>query len=353
MKLSAIARTVAVAALAGGLAVAMSTSSEAQGKRIKWKMASTFPGKLVQLGTGGKRFEALIKKISGGNIQMKFFEPGALVPAFGVFDAVQAGSVDAGWSASGYWVGKIPAAIWFTTVPFGPRGSEYLAWLEFGGGQELWDEIYAKQGLKAVPCGLLAPEASGWFRKEIKSVEDLKGLKMRFFGLGAQVMQKMGVSTQLLAGGDIFPALERGTIDATEFSQPAIDLKLGFYQVAKHYYFPGWHQQSSILELLMNKGKWDALTDQQQTQIKTACGDNIQYMLAEGEAIQLPALKELQSKGVKIHRWPDSFLAQLKEKWEEVLAEQSAKDADFKRVAESLNAFRAEYGKWKNLIYLQ
>ncbi len=352
MKFSSFLKTVAAVGVAGGLTAAVSMDANAADKRVKWKMHSTFGSKLTQLGTGGKRFEKLIKEISGGNIQIKFFEPGALVPALQGFDAVQAGSVDASWGAAGYWVGKIPAAGFFTAVPFGPRASEYLAWIKFGGGQELYDELYAEQGVKGVFCGIIAPEASGWFRKEIKGLDDLKGLKMRFFGLGARVMEKMGVSTQLLASGDIFPALERGTIDATEFSMPAIDLKLGFYQVAKHYYFPGWHQQSSILELLVKKDKWDALSDTQRMQILHTCDANIAYMLAEGEAIQVAALQELQSKGVTLHRWPQDFLDALQKAWDEVLAEESAKNAGFKKVAESLGKFRENYKTWKDMGYL-
>jgi len=162
--------------------------------------------------------------VSGGTFRIKFFEPNALIPAKGCFDAVGEGSVDACWSTTGFWYGKEPALAMFTAVPFGPAAGEYLAWFYFGGGEELMDEIYAKHGLKSVQCGIIAPEASGWFRKEINTLDDLKGLKMRFYGLGAKVMEKLGVSTQLTAGGDIFRALERGSIDATEFSMPVIDL---------------------------------------------------------------------------------------------------------------------------------
>ena len=188
---------------------------------------------------------------------------------------------------------------------------------------------------------------------EIETADDLQGLKMRFFGLGARVMEKMGVSTQLLAPGDIFPALERGTLDATEFSQPAIDLNLGFYQVAKHYYFPGWHQQSTYLELLVNLDTWKALSDTQRAQVETACRANIQTTIAEGEAIQVEALNTLRDKGVVIHQWPEEILASLEAAWLEVVAEESAEDADFKRVWESLSAFRETYQTWNSLGYLR
>ncbi len=322
-------------------------------KRIRWKMASWFPSNMTQLGSMGKNMVDRLERVSGGNIKIKFFEPNALIPAKECFDAVAAGSVDACWSTPGYWYGKEPALAMFAAVPFGPSAGEYLGWIFFGGGYKLWDEIYKKHGLKSIPCGVIAPEASGWFRKEIKSIEDLKGLKMRFFGLGAKVMEKVGVSTQLIAGGDIFPALERGSIDATEYSMPAIDLNLGFYQVAKHYYFPGWHQQSTVFELLLNRKAWDALNDTQQAQIEVSCGDAFREGLAEGEAIQGKALAELRKKGVKIHRWSQSILDTLEEKWAEVAAADVARDATFKKVWESYSAFRKEYAVWKDLGYLK
>ena len=180
----------------------------------------------------------------------------------------------------------------------------------------------------------------------------MKGMKMRFFGLGAKVMEKIGVSTQLIAGGDIFPALELGTIDATEFSMPAVDLNLGFYQVAKHYYFPGWHQQSTLFELMINMDKWNKLSDTQKVQIEVTCGDNMRNSIAEGDAIQIEALETLKSKGVMIHKWSNEILETLENAWMEVVEEESAKNEDFKRSWNSLNDFRKNYKTWKNLGYL-
>ena len=176
---------------------------------------------------------------------------------------------------------------------------------------------------------------------------------MRFFGLGAKVMEKVGVSTQLLAGGDIYPALELGTIDAAEFSMPAIDLELGFYQIAKHYYFPGWHQQSTFLEFMVNLDKWNSLSNTQKVQIETVCGDSIRQSIAEGEAIQIPALNILKSKGVQVHTWPDEFLDKFRSSWEEVAREMAAENEDFARVWKSLSDFRETYKEWKNLGYLK
>ncbi|WP_278371910.1 TRAP transporter substrate-binding protein, partial [Thalassospira xiamenensis] len=296
-----------VAVLAAATLTTVAPDADAA-DRVRWKMGSTYPGSLTQLGTLGKRVDEKIDEVSGGNIQIKFYEPGALVPALEVFDAVSTGSIDAAFSTPGYWAGKVPALQLFGAVPFGPQAGEYLAWVKFGGGQEIFDRLYAEHGIKSLFCGLIAPEASGWFSKEINTVEDLKGLKMRFFGLGAKVMEKLGVSTQLLSAGDIYPALELGTIDATEFSMPAIDLKLGFHQVAKYYYFPGWHQQSTFFDLMINKEKWEGLDKTQQAQIEAVCNDNLAYGFAEGEAIQFAALKELQEKGVNIKKWSPEML---------------------------------------------
>jgi len=345
----------AVAALAlGGLlgAAGLQSTALAADKRVNWKMGSAFPSKLVQLGSLGVSLSKKIERVSGGNVRLKFFEPNALVPPLEMFDAISAGSLDAAWSTPGYWVGKDEAFAMFSAVPFGPRAGEYAGWMYYGGGQELMDELYEPFGIKSIVCGVIAPEASGWFRKEIKSIDDLKGLKMRFFGLGAKVMEKIGVSTQLIAGGDIFPALERGSIDATEFSMPAIDLNLGFYQVAKHYYFPGWHQQATLFELMMNRKKWDGLSKVQQAQIEISCGDNFREGLAEGEAIQGKALATLKSKGVTIHRWPPEVLAELNKAWDEVAGELSASNANFKKVWTSFQKFRAEYQIWNDLGYL-
>lgn len=334
------------------LGLTFSNSADAQ-KKVRWKMQSTFGSKLSIIGEGGVNFSNTVKTLSDGKLELKFFEPGALVPSLEGFDAAKRGSVDAIWGTAGYHVGKFPALAWFTAVPFGPGVGEYLAWMKYGGGDEIYNELYTSQGVKGLHCGVIAPEASGWFRKPINSIADLKGLKMRFFGLGAPVMQKLGVSTQLLSAADIYPALERGVIDATEFSMPSIDLSLGFYQIAKHYYFPGWHQQASILELLMNKKKWDGLSDHNKFIIETACDANIMWTFVKGEAIQFKAMKTLQEKGVTIHKWPDSILKKIEAAWMEVLAERTAKDPLFKRTYASYSAFRKNYAVWKDHGYLK
>ncbi len=351
MDFSKIFKGMAVAGVGAAVMLAMWSTADAQ-ERLRWKMASAFGSKLSILGPSGVRFSTNVDRMSGGKMQIKFFEPGALVPVLEIHDSVGKGALDSAWTTPGYHIGRIPALAFYSAVPFGPGATEYLGWFLFGGGNEIYDEIYAGIGIKGLRCFAIAPEASGWFRTEIKSLDELKGLKMRFFGLGALVMNKLGVSTQLLAGADIYPALERGVIDATEFSMPSIDYDLGFYQIAKHYYFPGWHQQTSSGEFIMHKPAWEALSDQQQAIIETSCGETLGWSVIKSDVIQSEAMRKLQAKGVIIHRWPDSTVAIFREKWDEVLKENMAKDTLFKRVADSYLAFRADYVLWKEHGYL-
>jgi len=333
---AAIALTVTMAA----------TTADAQ-DRVRWKMQSAFGSQLPHIGASGVRFQKDLERMSGGRLEVKFHEPGALVPTLECFDAASKGAVEACWTTPGFHAGKIPALPFFTTVPFGPGLGEFTAWLWFGGGKALKNEIYAPHGLYSVDAYCHGPETSGWFRREIKNVDDMKGIKMRFFGLGAKVMQKVGVSTQLLAPADIFPALERGVIDATEFSMPTMDIKQGFHQVAKFNYFPGWHQQVSCAEVLMNKKAWDALPDQYKAMIDIAGKAQVAITNAESEYMQFSAMQEMAEKHkVQIKRWSDEDLATYEKLWVEVVAEESAKDPLFKKVADHYFNFRKQYAIW-------
>ena len=345
MKLKSILSIGLALGLAGGLV--LGTSADADAKKVRWKMQSTFGSKLPHLGTSAVRFSQNVKDITDGQLNIKFFEPGALVPSLECFDAVSKGALESCWTTPGYHTAKYPALAFFTTVPFGPQIGEFMAWKWFGGGNDLKQEIYDKHNLIAFDSFAIGPETSGWFKTEITSLEQVKGLKMRFFGLGAKVMQKMGASTQLLAGADIYPALERGVIDATEFSMPTIDIKLGFYQIAKYNYFPGWHQQVSVSELLMNKDAWNKLSKQHQATIKVALGESVMHTYAETEAKNFGGMAEMQQKhGVTVKRWPDETLAKFEKAWFEVVKEESAKDALFKKVADHFYDFRAKYKVW-------
>ncbi len=331
-----------------------SGSSTPAGKKVVLKMTSVFPSSLQLLGDSGTKMAKNVRRLSGGTLELKFFEPGALVPGLEAIPAVAKGSVEAAWSAPGFFSGTDVTFNFFSTVPFGPDAPELLAWLYHGGGNELADELFARHSIKAIPCAINPPQGSGWFRKEIKSLDDLKGLKMRFFGLGARVLDKVGVATQLLAPGDIFQALQLGTIDATEFAMPSSDENFGLYQVAKYYYLPGWHEPSSLLHLFVNLDVWNRLSDQHQAVLQIACGDSLRDTLARGEALQAPALRRMRDKhGVRIISWPSEILDAYRKAWQEVVAEESAANLEFKRVYESYSAFREDYAIWRENGYLK
>ncbi len=327
-------------------------AEEPTGGKVRWKLASAYTSETPILGELIARFIDNLDVLSDGDIDIQYFEPNALVPPLEIFDAVAQGSIDAGYSTPGFWAGKDAALQLFASVPFGPAAPEYMAWFYHGGGQDLLDELYAGHNLKSLLCMIFPPEASGWFRQEITSVDDLRGLKMRFFALGARVMEKVGVSTQLLAGGDIYPALELGTIDATEYASPAIDRQLGFHEIAKHYYFPGWHQQSTWAEILLNLENWNALSPRQQRMFEVACGDMVREAVSYGEAAQVPALEYLEGQGVQLHRWSPDMLQTFAAAWDEVAAEEAAGNENFARAWDSLRAFRERYAVWRDLGYL-
>jgi len=335
--------------------VSSTTAMAAKEKKVLLKVPICFATVLPGLGTTISWVSDRIEDTSGGSLKMKVYEPGKLVAPFEILDAVSKGKVNAGYATAGYWAGKIPASPIFSAIPFGPEAGEYLAWLYYGNGMKLYQEMYDQAGynVKVLLCGIIAPETSGWFKQPITSPADLKGMKMRFFGLGGQAMQKLGASVTLLPGGEIFPALEKKAIDATEFSMPAIDQRLGFHKVVKYNYFPGWHQQATIFELLINKDVWNGMSKHQQTVLeiitKAATADSFAYT----EAIQGKVMKEnVEKRGVKNMYWPKAMLDTYQKAWNEVAAEQSAKDAYFKKVWDDLSAFRSEYKLWQTYGFL-
>jgi TRAP-type mannitol/chloroaromatic compound transport system substrate-binding protein len=352
MRVSRLFQSLLSVSLAASL-IFLSFSNVQALERVRWKMQSAWGSQVKILGETGLYISDTIKTISDNKIQLRFHEPTALVPVLEMWDAVKQGSLDAAFTTPGYHAGKIPAVSFFSAVPFGPGVLEFTAWLRYGGGQELKDRIYGDHGLISLQCLITAPETAGWFRTKVTRVEELKGIKMRFFGLGAMVMSKLGVSTQLIAGGDIFPALEKGVIDATEFAMPTMDLGYGFYQVAKYNYFPGWHQQSTASELLMNKAKWDKLSKLAQSLIRTTCNDAYLWSAVKSDADQFEAMAELESKGVTFVVWEDSELEKFKKAWEEVVEEKSAEDPLFKEVYASYSTFRKNYAIWGDRAYLK
>ncbi|MEQ8823197.1 MAG: TRAP transporter substrate-binding protein [Filomicrobium sp.] len=323
--------------------------------KLLLKTPIAFATALPGLGSPIPRVAEQLKLMSGGTLRMKVYEPGKLVPPFEILDAVSTGKINSGYTTSGYWAGKIPAAPLFSAVPFGPEAGEYMAWLYYGNGLKLYQEMYDQAGynVHVIPCAIIAPETSGWFAKEIKSADDLKGLKMRFFGLGGKVMQKLGVATSLLPGGEIFPALEKGAIDATEFSMPAIDARLGFHKLVKFNYFPGWHQQATVFEVLINKDVWNGASKQHKAILENACKASMADSFAEGEAIQHAALiKNVEKHGVQMKTWNAEMLSLFRKTWDEVADEEAKKDAFFAKVLADLKSFREGYAVWKTNAFL-
>lgn len=338
-----------------GLVIVSSGAVAADAKPVLLKVPVAFPTTLPGLGTTMKWVADRVELVSNGSITMKLYEPSKLVAPFETLDAVSTGKVNAGYTAAGYWAGKIPAAPLFTAIPFGPEAGEYLAWLWYGNGGKLYQEMYDQAGyhVHVIPCGIIAPETSGWFAKPISSAAELKGLKMRFFGLGGLVMQRLGASTNLLPAGEIFPALEKGAIDATEFSMPAIDERLGFYKIVKYNYYPGWHQQASVLELLINKETWNAMSEGQQMTLDVLCKAATADSFAYTEAIQFDVMKRnVEQHGVTNLYWSDDMLALFQQTWNEVAREEAARDAFFKKVWDDLSAFRAKYDIWEAHAFL-
>jgi TRAP-type mannitol/chloroaromatic compound transport system substrate-binding protein len=347
-----ILKRAGIVAMAVVVATAMG-SGVADAQKVRWKMHTAFGKNVSVLGPVGYRIADMVRAMSGGDFDIKVFEPGALAGGYAYYDPVSQGAFEAAYGTPGANQGKNTAFAFLSTWPFGPGAIEFNTWLRHGGGIEIAEELYAKDNIKYFYCGMIPPETSGWFRMEITSLDQLKGLKMRFFGIGAKVMQKFGVSTQQLAGGDIYPALELGTIDATEFSMPSIDRSYGFYQIAKYNYFPGWHQQSTTAEILVNVDKWNALPATYQAMFETACTANIALELAEGEALQPAAMLANEAAGVHNMTWSDEILDQFRAAWEEVLAEEIAANPDVARLWDSFTTFHEDYKIWGDRGYLK
>jgi len=300
-------------------------------------------------------FADSVNSMADGRLRIKVFGPDELVGAMEVLDVVASGKVEAGYASSGFWGGKMPAAPLFSAVPFGPDTAEYLSWFYHGNGMELYQEMYDRHGfeVKVLICGIIPPETSGWFAQRIESVEDLQGLKMRFFGLGGEVMERLGVGVRILPPGEIYPALEKGVIDATEFSVPSIDERLGFYKIVDYNYFPGWHQRCTILELLIHKPVWNELSESQRSIIENAARANIIRGLVFGEGNQGAAMKRNEERGVRQELWSDEMLEVFERTWNELAAEKAAEDEFFRKVWEDLQAYRREYAEWESKANLR
>ena len=313
---------------------------------ISWRMTTSWPKSLDTLFGGAEHVAKRVAAATGGKFNIKVFAAGEIVGGLQVLDAVQNGTVECGHTATYYNFGKDPTFALSCAVPFGMNARGQNAWMYHGGGLELMREFYKEYNCLQIPAGNTGTQMGGWFRKEIKTVADLKGLKFRVGGFAGQVLTKLGVVPQQIAGGDIYPALEKGTIDAAEWVGPYDDEKLGFYKVAKYYYYPGWWEAGPELDVLVNIKAWEALPKEYQAILETACGDANIDMLAKYDTLNPPALKRLIANGVLLRPFSNEILAACYKAANEVYAETSAKNAKFKKVYDAMVKFRTDHVQW-------
>ncbi|MEM7216827.1 MAG: TRAP transporter substrate-binding protein [Pseudomonadota bacterium] len=341
-----------VGAPGGAAASETETTNVASQASVRWRVPIAFGTNLPALGDNIVYVADLLRRFSSGRIDLNVYEPGEIVPTFSIVDAVRDGKVQAGYTWLGYDQGKIPASALLGAVPFGLEPWEYSAWWFEGGGRELGEALYAKYGVHLLFCGIIGPETAGWFRRPINSLADVAGLKIRFAGLGGKVIGELGASVTMLPGGEIFQALEKGAIDATEYSLPVVDQKLGFDRVAKLNYFPGWHQPSTASHLAINQSSWQRLSGADQAAVEAACTAGVTRNLARSEQLQGGIIAGFPGIGVTAGRLPDDMLRQLQAVTERVMQEEANKDPDFAKIYASQRAFRADYAHWKRLAYL-
>lgn len=320
--------------------------------RFNWKMTSSYgkgspfymegPGSATDL---ARR----IREMSDGRLNIQVFGAGELIPAFEGFDAVRAGTVEMNHSNAYFWTGKTAAAQYFAAVPFGMNFQGMNAWLYDGGGIDLWNEVYAPFGMVAMPCGNTGVQMTGWFKKEIRSLADLRGLKMRIPGLAGRVYANLGVHVRVLPAGEIFPALERGVIDAAEFVGPYQDRRLGLQRAAKFYYTTGWHEPATVSELLINKAAWDRLPKDLQAIVSNAAAACNVIGEAWCQKANSEAMEDLKKQGVTVRPLPDDVIKALKAETAKVLAEATARDPLTKKVHDSYFAFKAQYDRWSEV----
>jgi len=344
-----LVKTGGVLTAAGAAAATIDAPNVIAQPKFQWKMVTTWPPGLATLHGAALRFAKFCDDMSGGRLKIQVFAAGELVPAFGAFDAVVGGNVEVAHSAAYYWAGKTPACQWFSAVPYGLSAQGMNAWFYEGGGLDLWEEVYKPFGLIPRPCGSTGTQMAGWFKRKINSMADFKGLKMRIPGLGGKVVAKAGGTIVLLPGGEIYPALERGVVDAAEWVGPEDDMKLGLHNAARYNYYPGWHEPGTALEAFLNKKAVDALPADLRAIVDHACqADNI-AVLADYNVKNAKGLIELQTKfkgKVEVLPLPGDVLKALKPLAEDTLEEEAARDPLAKKVHEAFKKFRGLYNAW-------
>jgi TRAP-type mannitol/chloroaromatic compound transport system substrate-binding protein len=334
---------------AGVLSATAATQAVAQAPAlpsVRWRCTSSFPKSLDTIYGGAETLAKRVSAITGGKFQIQVFSAGEIVPAFGAADAVQNGTVECCHTASYYFVGKNKTFAFDTTLPFGLNQRQQNAWIYFGGGLQLVRDFFKEYGFVSFPGGNTGVQMGGWWKKEVKSVADLKGVKFRIAGLGGEVLSRLGVVPQQIAGGDIFPSLERGVIDGAEWVGPYDDEKLGFYKVAPHYYYPGWWESNSMYSFYVSQKEWDKLPKEYQAAFEAAAYEANLDMMAEYDFKNPAALRSLISKGVKLHAFSNDIMKAAQDAAFDLYEEESAKNPSFKKIYEPWKKFRDEIYLW-------
>jgi len=338
------------AGLGGGAMVAAGTLAAPaiaqSAPELKWRLASSFPKSLDTLYGAGEVFAKYVAEATDHRFQIRVFASGEIVPGLQVADAIQNGTVECGHTAGAYYVGKDPTWAFDTAIPFGTNARQQDAWINWGGGRELLAEFYKGYNIHGMACGNTGAQMGGWFRKEIKTIDDMKGLKFRIAGLAGEVCNRVGAVSQQIAGGDIYPALEKGTIDAAEWVGPYDDLKLGFHKIAPYYYYPGWWEGGPQPSLYINLGKWNELPKHYKAVIEAAAAKAHNLMLSKYDAENPKALRELVAAGTKLTPFPIPVMEACFNAANELYAEISAKNAKFKKIYDSWRPFRNEAILW-------
>ena len=344
MQRSSIAKAITLAGASGLLLVGAQAQAQ---DTFEWKLVTSWPKNFPGVGQGPERLAKLVEEMSDGRLTIEVFGAGQLVPGFEVFDAVAEGTAQMGHSASYYWKGKAPAAQFFAAVPFGMNAQEMNAWLHYGGGLELWNELYDDFGVEVMTAGASGVQMGGWYNQEINSVDDLDGLKMRMPGLGGEVMNRMGVAIVNMPGGEIFTSLQSGAIDATEWIGPYNDLAFGLYQAAKYYYYPGWHEPTVTFEAIVNDDAMAELPKDLQAILRSAVRDVNQDMLDEYTARNNDALETLLNEHkVELRRYPQDVLDKARELSGEVVKKLGDSNDLAGRIYESYTTFEGKVEKW-------
>ena len=343
-------RTIAAGLVGSSFAGAVAAPSVARAQTKKLRMVTSWPKRLPGPGMSAERIAERVRALSNGALDITVFAAGEIVPAFEVLGAVGNGVADLGHTASFYWQGKMPAAAFFTTVPFGLTPAEHVAWIDAAGGQQLWDELYAPFGVKPFMGGNTGVCMGGWFRREVMSTADLRGLKLRTLGLGGEVYRRLGVTPQTTPPGEILTGLQSGLLDGAEFVGPGTDIALGLYRVAPFYYYPGFNKPNGTGECIVSLETWAGLDTAQKAMLTHACAAEANFALAEMEKLNAEALSVMVSQhGVKLREFPRELVDAARRQAAGVLEELASRDSISRKIHDSYGDFRTRVGGWSRV----